>query len=90
MEERRRSPDPHIAELHARVGRLEEKTDAQTNSIKKIECNTGEIVEAWRALSGGLKVLGWLGAGAKWLTYFTAFIGSVAGLWYSLKHGITK
>lgn len=43
--------------------------------VRKIECDTRELLEIFHSLKGGFRVLGWLGLFAKW-------VGGVAGAVY--------
>lgn len=77
-EERRRSADPSIASLSTRVASLEEGLKANTEITKKIEQNTAPMLEAWQAIVGGLKVLGFLAKLAKWASWIAAGAAAVA------------
>ncbi len=90
--ERRRS-DRQIRMLFSEVGEMKsrhealvDKVDQNTAATLRVEKNTAEIVDAWKALSGGLKVLGWLGKVAKYTAYFLGLIGAAGSAWYALTH----
>lgn len=81
----RRSNDAQFNSLAKRiagleVGHSELKTAIHDNTelTKSIERNTSGLIEAWEALSGGLKVLNLLGKCAKWVTIV---VGMVTALW---------
>jgi hypothetical protein len=66
-----------------RMGRLEEATDhnsaaieAATKEIRAQREDTAELIEIFKAVKGGLKVLGWVGLLARW----GAAIGAGAAL----------
>jgi len=58
--------------------------------IKQIKCDTAEVVEMFRALSGGFKVLQWLGNLARPITYIAAGIAAVYGALTVIKNGGIK
>jgi len=73
------------AEFLALVAR-QDKADAEMRDmgrdIKQIRCDTHELVETYRALSGGYKVLRWLGGFAVITTAIaTAFVNFKDG-WF--------
>lgn len=89
----RRGEDPRFKKLFAEVSQLKKdqlalstKIDQNTATMLDIKKNTEDIVEAWDAITGGLKVLGFLGTCAKYVTYFAAAIGATGGAWYALTH----
>lgn len=64
--------------------RLEEATDHVTkvtdaNSVKidTLTESTAEMIEIFRAVKGGLKVMGWIGLLAKWGVAISAGVGMV-------------
>jgi len=75
-------------ELNAVIAR-QDQADSERNEmrgdIKQIKCDTGEVVAMFRALSGGFKVLQWLGALARPITYITASIAAAYGAWPIIK-----
>ena len=74
----RRKADPHIIALTERVDNIEASLAANTALTAGVKRDTAAIVEAWTAIAGGLKVLGWLGKAAKWATYLAALAAAVA------------
>jgi len=50
-----------FAVLVDRQDRAEDEMHEMGRDIKQIRCDTTEVVEMFRALSGGIKVLQWLG-----------------------------
>jgi len=69
-------------EFRALVSR-QDAADAEMHEmgrdIKQIRHDTGELVETYRALSGGFKVLLWLGKGALIITAFAGAIAAIKG-----------
>ena len=89
----RRKEDPRFKKLFLEVGQLKsqhqvlsQKLDINTAATLKVEKNTADIVDAWKALSGGLKVLGVLGSVAKWFAYIAGAITASGTAWYALTH----
>jgi hypothetical protein len=89
--ELRRAADAQISSLCERVGsiergnkRLEAQVAENTEMTKRIEANTAGVVEAFNAVLGGLKVLGFLARMAKWASWLAAGGGA---LWVLAKTG---
>ena len=97
----RRLPDPRITVLDGRVATLDERcnriecqikkntelTQSTADIVARVDHNTTDIVEAWKALAGGLKVLCWLWSAAKWCGIVATALTAVGALWYALTHG---
>ena len=90
----RREADKKIEELVGRVDRLAEqhavlsgKLDENNAATARIEASTAGLVEAWTAIAGGIKVLGWLATAAKYIGMFAAAVGSVVGAYYAFRNG---
>jgi len=60
------------------------------HDITQIKSDTGEVVEMFRALSGGLKVLQGLGKIARPITYIAAMIGACIGAYTAWKNGFGR
>ena len=82
----RRGSDPRLDSLCERVGTLETKMEANTALTQEVKRDTAAIVEAWTALSGGLKVLGVLGTIGKYVAYIAAAVSAVSALWAVITH----
>ena len=87
----RRAADEKLNSLTDRVGsieqsqvRLEAQVAENTEMTKRIEANTAGVVEAFNAVLGGLKVLGFLARMAKWASWILAGAGAV---WVLMKTG---
>jgi len=64
--------------LSARQGQADAQIADIRRDIKQIRCDTREVVEMFRALSGGFKVLRWLGGLAVIITaLITATTGAI-------------
>jgi len=79
-----------FAELVARQDQADADRHEIRQDIKQIKCDTGEVVEMFRALSGGVKVLQWLGNLARPITYIAAGIAAVYGALTVIKNGGIK
>ena len=89
----RRAVDPHLTAIRERVASLEDgqldlsvRLEANTVLTKDVQKNTAAIVEAWSALSGGLKVLGVLGTIGRYVAYIAAAVSAIAGAWTVITH----
>jgi len=74
--------DDHERRLHT----MEGERVALVAQSQRIESNTKELLETFNALKGAWKVLNFIGKLAKPIT----FLGSLVGLWYALKTGVSK
>lgn len=63
---------------------LEKGLNDNTVLTKKIDENTNEMVEMFKAMKGGLKVLGWFGTVAKWIGGIAVAVASVYAAWQAL------
>jgi len=64
---------------------LKRQLDDTCRDVRQIKSDTGDIVETFRALSGGFKVLQGLGKLARPIGYIAAAVAAVAGAWATLK-----
>jgi len=67
--------------LAARQAQTDDQIADIRRDIKQIRCDTREVVETFRALSGGLKVLRWLGGLAVIITALASAITVIKG-WF--------
>jgi len=74
----RRKEDQRIAALEERCYGIECALAENTNMTKAVKADTAAIVQAWTAVAGGVKVLGWFGTFAKWLTIIA---GAATAVW---------
>jgi len=82
----RRNDDRRFRAIDERCLRIESQLQQNTELTQEVVKNTTDIVAAWTALSGGLKVLGWLGIAAKYLALFAGAVSALGGAWYALTH----
>jgi len=64
-------------DIYERLVKVEAKVDA-------IEKNTKELIEAFSALKGALKVLDWIASLAKPIGIITVVVGAITVAWHSL------
>lgn len=58
--------------------------------IRQIRHDTSDMIEMFRALSGGFKVLTWLGKLARPIGYMAACVAAIAGAWATLRAGVGR
>lgn len=75
--------------LVKRQDEADRRDQEMSRDIKQIRCDTSEVVETFRAVSGGIKVLQGLGSLAKPIGYIAAAVAAVLGAWATLK-GVGK
>lgn len=74
-------------ELVKRQDAAEQRDREMSQGIKQIRCDTAEVVEMFKALSGGFKVLQAIGRLAKPVGYIAAACTAVAVAWSKFKGG---
>lgn len=91
----RRAEDPKLTAITARIDDLAQQHQTiavavaeNTVITKKIEASTSGLVEAWEAISGGLKVLNFLGKCAKWIALIATAITAGYSAFYAVTHGM--
>lgn len=67
---------------------LKKRLDEVCTDVCQIKQDTGEVVETFRALSGGFKVLQGLGKLARPIGYIAAAVAAVMGAWATIRGGI--
>jgi TolA-binding protein len=72
--------EERFRQLELRVNRLERGLHVNTVMTAETGKNTKQILEIFQTVSGGLKILGWLGVVAKWLAAILAAITAVYAL----------
>ncbi len=89
----RRADDPRFKKLFHEVGQLKSqhqetihKLELNTKATLEVKKNTDDIVAAWKALSGGLQVLGWLGTVAKFTAMLAGAVTAISAAWYAILH----
>ncbi|MBB2918188.1 hypothetical protein [Cupriavidus alkaliphilus] len=77
-------------QLVGEVKALKESVAENTECTRRTEANTQGLVELFDALSGGFKVIAWLGRAAKPIGYIAGALAAVIGLWTAIKGGGLK
>lgn len=80
--------------IHGRLDALEKRVEGIERGIEKnteatLEGNRDarEILELFQNVRGGFKVLGWLGAAAKWVAAIAAMFSALWVLWHQMHGG---
>ena len=60
-----------------------------TETIKEIKTDTADMLEVFESWKGAMRVMEMLGKLARPLSYITAFVGSVVGIWVAIKNGVS-
>lgn len=68
-----------------RMASLEEGLRANTAITRRIDDNTREMVEAFAAMQGAMKVLGWIGKAARPLGWIAAAAAAGFSFWSAMK-----
>lgn len=58
-------------------------------TIKKIKTDTAGMLEVFESWRGAMRAMEMLGKLARPLSYITAFVGSVVGIWVAIKNGVS-
>ena len=88
-----RPTDSELGRLEAIEGRLDKIEAAQReNTAATLEGNRDarEILEIFQAVRGGFKVLGWIGAAARWVAVIGGALGGAYAAWHSATGGNGK
>ena len=68
-----------------RMSRIEAELRVATQTVESVKADTGEIVEAFGAMKGAFKVLGWIGAFARPVAGIVALAAALWGLWSAVR-----
>lgn len=69
-----------IEQIRERLGAIEDELRANSEA-------TRQVLEIFQAVRGGIKVLGWLGTAARWITGMAVFAGVCYGAWLKATGG---
>lgn len=67
----------------ARLTKIEEKIESMDRCLKGIHRDTEAIIELFKALEGGIKVIKWIGK-------LAAPIAAIAGAWAAIRAGVSR
>ena len=81
------------------VGQMQAARERQQQSLRMTQIEdllaqntamTAQMLDVVKAVKGGIKVLGWIGVGAKWLAGIAAAVTAIYTLIYMATHGGSK
>lgn len=82
-------PHPTLQQMWQRMDKFEVGLDENTESTKRIEGNTSELIDILNSFKGAFKVLSWIGTIAKPVTAIIAFFLTIWAAIAALKIGVT-
>lgn len=89
----RRSDDPRVTALVAQVASIEQRQEDLSRQLAintaitaQVSQNTTDIIEVWTSVKSGMRVLGWLGAAARWVAIIASCITAVGAAVYAITH----
>lgn len=71
--------------LESRVGSVEKGVEKNTEITTSIAGNTSELLDLFKSVKGGFKVMGWLGSFAKWVAAILAAFAAIYAFVQNLK-----
>lgn len=69
---------------------LKSRLDSACDDVSQIKKDTADIIDTFKALAGGFKVLQALGKMARVVTFIAASVAAVVAAWQALTGGIGK
>lgn len=83
-----------LAAIDDRLDRGSARMDAierglRENTVATLEGNRDarEVLELFRAVKGGIRVLGWIGGAARWVGFIATAGTAIYAAWYAISHG---
>ncbi len=76
----------HIDKEREMQSNLTASVDQNTRMVREIHRDTKDLLEAWQAAQGALKVIATMGRAVKWVAGLLAAVGVI---WYTVRHGGT-
>ncbi|MBC3811319.1 hypothetical protein [Undibacterium aquatile] len=77
-----------IQELRLRMDTIQQQLDANTESTRRTESNTSELIDILNSFKSAFKVLTWIGRLAKPITAILSFFLTVWGIIVAIKMGM--
>jgi len=77
MTDKQENHEADIEGLKVRVAALEYSMHANTEITLAAKGDTAELLELFRSVRGGFKVMGWLGNFAKWVVALAAMFAAI-------------
>ncbi len=71
-----------LTSFNDELSTVKEQLAENTEATKRIETNTGELIEILTSFKGAFKVLGWIGK-------LAVPVAAIIGLWTAIKTGIS-
>lgn len=68
-----------------RMAAIERDLSANTSATREVVDNTRDLLDAFDALQGAFKVLGWIGRAARPFGWIAAAVAACAGAWAALR-----
>lgn len=78
----KRPSDSELGHLEERVNAVEAALKENTRATLEGNRDAREMLEIFQAVRGGFKVLGWLGAVAKWVGGVLGAVGALYAAWH--------
>ena len=76
-----------FAALEGRMTSVEKGVDKNTEITTGIADNTSELLDLFKSVKGGFKVMGWLGSFAKWFAGIAAAFAAIYAFVQNIKGG---
>jgi hypothetical protein len=80
--------EAQLADGKERMNNMQASLDINTATTNRVEANTAELVAAFGALQGAMRVLEMIGRLAKPVAAIVGLVAACAGVWTALKSGI--
>ena len=74
-----------LSVLQERIASVERSLLHNTHITNIISSDTSELLEIFRSVRGGFKVMGWLGVVAKWVAAMAAAVAGIYALIQSMR-----
>lgn len=74
-----------LSALEGRMTTVEKSVDKNTEITTGIAGNTSELLDLFKSVKGGFKVMGWLGSFAKWVAAILAAFAAIYAFVQNLK-----
>lgn len=77
-----------ITNFNDELSTVKEQLAENTEATKRIETNTGELIEILNSFKGAFKVFGWIGNLAKPLAAIIGLFMAIYAAWHAVKTGV--
>ena len=79
--------DEHHADNQQRLRALEVAMSANAVATERLTGDTQELLDLFRSVKGGFKVMGWLGGFAKWVAGIAAAFAAIYAFVQNIRGG---